>query len=148
MLYRKSLSAGRRFYVLLSIFTLFYCSCQGISLCFYTQTRILLVFKKQDSKLCSHNICSLLGNSTVKMLFGMHYENSGQDPSMQCSYCSSRSHFNTWLFNILWRFCVKLSKIAKFQKKHQKKNLHTTGIKIWCVGNTSLVTKLDNYLLK
>lgn len=38
--------------------------------------------KKQESKSCCHNISRLLDKSTVKMLFGRHYENFGQGHSI------------------------------------------------------------------
>lgn len=82
------------------LFLLYYTVAVKGFLCAFIHKQGFYFPKKHDLK-CSHNICSLLGNSTVKMQFGMHCGNSGQGTSMKCSYCSSRSCFNTWLFNIL-----------------------------------------------
>lgn len=79
------------------------------------------------------------------MLFGRHYEKLGQGYSIYFSYCLLGC---IWMFgySIYSQEFVKLSKSLIF--KTQEKDLCAMGIKVWCVGNTSLVTKLDNYLLK
>lgn len=94
----------------------------------YTNKDLTCFPKKLESKLCSHNISSLLGKSTVKMLFGMHYENPGQAPSVPIVPPGPILMFG---YSIYFEdFVSSHLKLLTFKTHTHTKNLHATGIKI------------------